>query len=200
MMIHLRMSGDLTVAPATAARDRHDHTVFQLDGGWEMRFNDTRKFGRVYLTQEPDSVLGDLGPEPLSPSFTRQRLERKLASRRRALKPLLLDQGFVAGLGNIYVDEALHRAHLHPLRRSNTLSRSEVGALWGAIRRTLQDGIRDNGASIDWVYRGGEFQNHFRVYQRAGEPCMDCGSEIQRMTVAQRGTYWCPRCQPESVA
>jgi formamidopyrimidine-DNA glycosylase len=198
MMIHLRMSGDLTVAPASAPIDAHDHTIFHLHGGWQMRFNDARKFGRIYLTDQPDSVLGDLGPEPLSPSFTQDCLQERLASHRRALKPLLMDQGFVAGLGNIYVDEALHRAHLHPLRRSDSLSRSEVRALWDAVRATLREGIREDGASIDWVYRGGSFQNHFRVYQRAGEPCGDCGAEIQRVTVAQRGTYFCPHCQPEN--
>jgi formamidopyrimidine-DNA glycosylase len=199
MLIHLRMSGDLTMAPASAPRDPHDHTIFQLDDGWEMRFNDTRKFGRVYLTEEPDSVLGDLGPEPLSPDFTTQRLEQRLFSRRRALKPLLLDQHFIAGLGNIYVDESLHRAHLHPLRRSDSLNGPEVAMLWNAVRATLRQGIREEGASIDWVYRGGGFQNHFQVYGRAGEPCKRCGTEIQRITVAQRGTYYCPHCQPESA-
>ncbi len=200
MMIHLRMSGDIIMAPTTAPRDPHDHTIFQLDDGWEMRFNDTRKFGRVYLTNEPDSVLGDLGPEPLSPDFTCQRLEAKLSSHRRALKPLLLDQHFIAGLGNIYVDESLHRAQVHPLRRSDSLGRAEVTALWKAVRATLRQAIREDGASIDWVYRGGGFQNHFQVYGRAGEPCKRCGTEIRRITVAQRGTYFCPHCQPESAA
>ena len=118
-----------------------------------------------------------------------------LRSRRRALKPLLLDQAFVAGLGNIYVDEALHRARLHPLRRSDTLSQAEVHALWRGIRSSLQRGLRHHGASIDWVYRGGGYQNYFRVYQRTGEPCPECGTPIERLVIGQRGTHICPVCQ-----
>ena len=118
-----------------------------------------------------------------------------MAERRRRLKPLLLDQTFIAGLGNIYTDEALHLARLHPLRRGDTLMPAEVRALWRGIRRTLQAGIRHNGASLDWVYRGGSFQKHFRVYDRAGKPCRTCRTPIRRIVVGQRGTYVCPRCQ-----
>jgi formamidopyrimidine-DNA glycosylase len=199
LLIHLRMSGDLSVASADTPGGAHDHTIFHLEDGWEMRFNDTRKFGRVYLTDDPETILGKLGPEPLSADFSADLLEAMLSGRRRMLKPLLLDQAFIAGLGNIYVDEALHRAHLHPLRRSDTISTSEAHALWQAIRETLQSGIRNSGASIDWVYRGGDFQNHLRVYQREHEACIACGQPILRIQVAQRGTYYCPHCQPEAV-
>jgi formamidopyrimidine-DNA glycosylase len=120
-----------------------------------------------------------------------------LAERKRSLKPLLLDQTFIAGLGNIYTDEALHLARLHPLRRSDSLTPAEVRALWKGIRQALRSGIAHNGASIDWVYRGGGMQHHFRVYGRADEACFNCGTPIRRITVGQRGTHFCPHCQPE---
>jgi formamidopyrimidine-DNA glycosylase len=118
--------------------------------------------------------------------------------RKRLLKPLLLDQSFLAGLGNIYTDEVLHLAKLHPLRRSDNLSKDESRRLLSAIRSTLREGIRRNGASIDWVYRGGDFQNHFRVYGRTGEACPVCGTPITRLVVGQRGTHICEHCQKPS--
>ncbi len=196
LLIHLKMSGDLSVTPAGAARDRHAHTVFHLDDGSEFRFSDTRKFGRVYLVDRPEEITGRLGPEPLAGEFTAAALSRRLRAHSRALKPLLLDQTFLAGVGNIYADEALHLAGLHPLRKSDTLTPDETRRLWRSIRRVLRQGIRLNGASIDWVYRGGEFQHRFRVYDRAGEPCLTCGTPIRRIVVGQRGTHFCPRCQP----
>jgi formamidopyrimidine-DNA glycosylase len=197
MLIHLKMSGDLVAANGKAPRDRHAHTIFHFKSGQSLRFSDTRKFGRVFLVGRMEEVTGSLGPEPLARSFTAHRLGDRLAARRRRLKPLLLDQTFLAGLGNIYTDEALYRAKLHPLRRSDSLTPGEVRALWRSIRRTLQSGIRHNGASIDWVYRGGGFQNHFSVYDRAGEPCGTCGTPIRRIVVGQRGTYFCPTCQKQ---
>lgn len=196
MLIHLKMSGDLTLAPTGSPPGRFDHTVFHLDEGWDLRFGDSRKFGKVFLLDDPGPVLTVLGPEPLDRTFTARALGERLRSRARALKPLLLDQSFIAGLGNIYVDEALHRAGLHPLRRSDQLNDEEVRRLWRGIRAALRAGLRHNGASIDWVYRGGGFQNHFRVYQRAGEPCATCGTSIRRILVGQRSTHFCPRCQP----
>jgi formamidopyrimidine-DNA glycosylase len=110
---------------------------------------------------------------------------------------LLLDQTFLAGLGNIYTDEALFAAGLHPSLAANTLSEEQAERLWTAIRAVLQEGILRNGASFDWVYRGGNFQYHFRVYRRTGQPCAVCGSPIQRMVIGQRSTHFCPVCQPE---
>ena len=121
-----------------------------------------------------------------------------LQAHRRQLKPLLLDQNFIAGLGNIYTDEALHLAKIHPLTISNTLNASQSKRLWTSIRRVLEEGIERQGASIDWVYRGGDFQNYFRVYQRTGDPCSSCGSPIQRILVGQRGTHFCEICQTPS--
>lgn len=199
VLIHLRMSGDIRMSPTESALGPYEHTRLELGNHWDLRFSDARKFGRVSWYRDPAIVLDKLGPEPLDPTFTVDLLQERLKNRARTLKPLLLDQTFVAGLGNIYADEALHRACIHPLRRSNTLSKGETEALWRGIRDALYDGIRHNGASIDWVYRGGEFQNHFRVYQRAEQSCGICGTPIQRIVVGQRGTHVCPTCQPEKV-
>lgn len=200
LAIHLMMSGDLRIADSASPRGRFDHTVFNLDSGWQLRFSDSRKFGRVYLLKDPGGLLGKLGPEPLSDDFDSAALDQILSEHRRALKPLLMDQTVIAGLGNIYADEALHRAKLHPLRQSDSLHSAEVRDLWEGIRAALQSGLDHNGASIDWVYRGGDFQNYFRAYGRAGEPCPACGTEIVRTVVGQRGTYFCPTCQVEERA
>lgn len=195
LLIHLRMSGDLYVKNSTTEPEKHDRLVLKLSGSKILVFNDTRKFGRVWLTANPQEVLGALGPEPLGREFTPQWLYDSLQKRRRQLKPLLLDQTFLAGLGNIYTDEALHIAKLHPLRLSDSVTKEQAQALHEAIRKVLKEGIKRNGASIDWVYRGGEFQNYFRVYDRDGKPCAVCGTPIQKLVVGQRGTHICPKCQ-----
>jgi formamidopyrimidine-DNA glycosylase len=196
LLIHLKMTGDLSVVPGKTPRGPYDHTVFHLERDWQLRFSDARKFGKLYLVRQPDEVLGDLGPEPLTDSFTVRTLADQLAPRSRAIKPLLLEQGFVAGIGNIYADEALHRAGIHPLTPADGLGQAQIKRLWRSIRRSLEEGIAMNGASLDWVYRGGEYQNHFLVYGRQGEPCPTCGQPIARIVVAQRGTHFCPLCQP----
>lgn len=199
LLIHLRMSGDLMVRINTSVPEKHDRLLLHLraKNGAEtyLAFNDTRKFGRVWLTDKPETVLGNLGPEPLGEEFTPQWLYENLHKRSRQLKPLLLDQSFLAGVGNIYADESLHMAKLHPLGLSNSVSKKKAEALHDAIRSVLNEGIRRNGASIDWVYRGGEYQNHFRVYDRDGKPCPVCGTIIQKLVVGQRGTHVCPKCQ-----
>lgn len=203
LLIHLRMSGDLVVKAGTAKPEKHDRLILRLlpPPGSAPRdvsslvFNDTRKFGRVWLTANPQDFLGKLGPEPFSRSFTPEWLHTALHRKHRQLKPLLLDQTFVAGLGNIYSDEALNLARLHPLAASDSVTAKQAQALHAAIRSVLKEGIRRNGASIDWVYRGGEFQNYFRAYDRAGKPCLTCGTEIQRILVGQRSTHFCPKCQ-----
>lgn len=195
LFVHLRMSGDLFIKTSDYKPEKHDRLVFHLTSEKYLVFNDTRKFGRVWLTDDPNSVIGDLGPEPFSDEFTPQWLYENLRARNRQLKPLLLDQTFLAGLGNIYTDECLHIAKLHPLSASDSVSREQAARLHEAIREVLAEGIRRNGASIDWVYRGGEFQNYFRVYDRTGQPCPVCGTKIQRLVVGQRGTHVCPKCQ-----
>ncbi len=172
-----------------------------LDAGKVLRFVDPRKFGRVRYARDPATVLADLGPEPLGPEFTGEWLAGALRARRRLLKPLLLDQTFVAGLGNIYVDESLHRAGLHPLARSERVTPAQATELRSAIRAVLSAAIAREGSSFDVFYRTpegrpGGFQDEFRVYGRAGEPCFVCEEPIRYLVVGQRGTHVCPRCQP----
>lgn len=195
LIIHLRMSGDLLVVLGGYQPAKHDRLVAQLSDDTSLIFCDPRKFGRVWLVDNPALIFQDLGPEPLSEAFNPEWLYPALHRRRRQLKPLLLDQTFLAGLGNIYVDEALHLAKLHPLSQSDSVTKKQSTGLWQAIREVLEEGIRRNGASIDWVYRGGDFQNHFRVYGRTGEFCPVCGTTIERLTIGQRGTHICPKCQ-----
>jgi formamidopyrimidine-DNA glycosylase len=199
LFIHLRMSGDLWLKPEPYSPENHDRLLLRLSDGHVLVFNDTRKFGRVWLSEFPEDIIGSLGPEPLEEEFTIDWLQQALRTRRRQLKPLLLDQSFIAGLGNIYTDEALHMARLHPLRLSDQLTEMETARLWNSIRETLRMGLEHNGASIDWVYRGGDFQNHFRVYGRSGQPCPVCGTPIERILVGQRGTHFCPGCQPKET-
>lgn len=197
LIIHLRMSGDLLVEPREALLPPHHRLVLDMDGGWRLALNDTRKFARAWLVRDPQAVLAKLGPEPFDPALTPQVFHSMLQRTRRQIKPLLLDQTVLAGLGNIYTDEALHLAGIHPLAAANRVSLEHAARLLEAIRGVLQAGIRHHGASIDWVYRGGDFQNHFNVYQRTGAPCRTCGTPIQRVVVGQRGTHFCPGCQPE---
>jgi formamidopyrimidine-DNA glycosylase len=199
LLIHLRMSGDLLLEASGATPATHHRLLLNLDNGQRLAFNDTRKFGRAWLVSDPWMVLSGLGPEPLDPAFTASDFYQRLQNNRRQLKPLLLDQTFLAGLGNIYTDEALHLAMLHPLTIANRLDAAQADRLLQSIREVLEEGIRRNGASIDWVYRGGDFQNYFRVYQRTGQPCGTCGAPVQRMLVGQRGTHFCPVCQPEML-
>ncbi len=196
---HLRMSGRLYVG---ALEDRaHLRASFALDDGRHLAFVDVRKFGRLALVDDVEAFLPDIGPEPLGPALTPRWLAEQLRARRRLLKPLLLDQSFLAGLGNIYVDEALHRAGLHPLRRSDRVPRPRAEALAAAIREVLAEAVDAKGSSFDTFYRTpegqpGAYQDDFRVYGRTGKPCRACGTPITRLVVAQRGTHVCRRCQP----
>jgi formamidopyrimidine-DNA glycosylase len=195
LLIHLRMSGDLLVVFGGYQPTVHDRLVLRLSGDSCLVFTDPRKFGRVWFVKDPEPIFRGLGLEPLSDAFTSAWLFEALQSRRRQLKPLLLDQTFLAGMGNIYTDEVLHLAKLHPLSLSDSVNKEQAALLRDAVRQVLEEGIRRNGASIDWVYRGGDFQNHFRVYGRAGKACPVCGTTIERITVGQRGTHICPHCQ-----
>ena len=195
LFVHLRMSGDLYIRAGDALPEKHDRLRLGLSDGRQLVFNDPRKFGRVWLVADVNEVTGRLGPEPFDPAFTAQVLYDNLRQTHRQIKPLLLDQHFLAGLGNIYTDEALHLSGVHPMRLSDTISAMEAEKLFHAIQTVLQAGIDHNGASFDWVYRGGNFQNYFQVYGRAGELCPVCATPIQRMVVAQRGTHFCPTCQ-----
>lgn len=195
LIIHLKMSGDLLVEPVDEPAHPHVRTIFGLDNHHQLRFKDPRKFGRVYLVNNPDHVVGKLGPEPLADNFTGENFQALFQRRQGRLKPLLLNQEFIAGVGNIYANESCFIAGIHPRRQVNTLSPEELEKLYHAIRQTLNSGIIHKGASLDAVYRGGEFQNHFQVHGRTGEPCLTCGTEIQRIVLGGRATFFCPHCQ-----
>ncbi len=196
LVVHLRMSGDLLVETEADSIAPHHRFLLHFEDGYRLAFNDTRKFGRIWLLADPAPLLAKLGPEPLDGLLTPEDLYTRLKDRRRQLKPLLLDQNFIAGVGNIYADEALHRARLHPQTQAADLNPEQAALLLESIQAVLLAGIEANGASIDWVYRGGDFQNQFQVYQRGEEPCYQCGTPIRRIVVGQRGTHFCPQCQP----
>lgn len=195
LFLHLKMSGDLLVESVTAPRPPHVRTVFILDNGHELRFKDPRKFGRVFFVRDSHAVIGHLGPEPLEDDFTVERFCALFARRRGCLKALLLNQEFIAGIGNIYADESCFRAKINPLRQVQTLSHEELLRLHRSIRAVLRRGIMLKGASFDSVYRGGEFQDHFAVYGRTDAPCRVCRTPIRRTLVGQRSTHYCPECQ-----
>jgi len=202
---HLRMSGRLWIESEGRPHDRHARVEIVLEGDQRLVFADVRKFGRLCLTQRPNEILGCLGPEPLTPDFTRAWLARALSGRRRQIKPLLLDQTFLAGLGNIYTDEALFRARIHPLRLAHDVAPAASQRLTKSIRQVLAAAIRREGSSFDSYYRtpegrSGRYQERLLVYGRTGQPCRRCGTTIQRIVVAQRGTHVCPRCQPTPPA
>jgi formamidopyrimidine-DNA glycosylase len=200
LVVHLRMTGAILHRPPGAPPDRYVRAVLSLDDGSELRFSDLRKFGALWLVPDPSSVLGRLGPEPLDGGMTCSLLRELTARRRAPIKSVLLDQRALAGLGNIYADEALFAAGLHPQRPASSLSDSEVERLHGAIRRVLIAALGDRGASFrDYVDASGQEGRHqFRVqvFRRTGQPCYVCGREIARVKVAGRSSHFCPRCQP----
>lgn len=201
LIAHLRMSGDMRMEKrfspdgSSFPPDRFDRVVLNFTSDYRLAFNNVRKFGRMWYVEDAQSVFHDLGIEPLNPEFTIELLYEILHTHSRQIKPLLMDQKLIAGMGNIYTDETLFEARIHPLRKSDSLSYAEAESLHHAIRSTLEKGIVQSGASLDWVYRGGQFQNEFQVYQREGEACYICGTLIEKTTVGQRGTHFCPNCQ-----
>ncbi len=202
LVIHLRMTGRLQVVPRDQKRSDWLRVSMDIEGDARLEFIDVRKFGRVIFARDPGEVLGDLGPEPLSSDFSEEWFLGELRARRRMLKPLLLDQSFLAGLGNIYVDEALHQAKLHPEGSAERVSPAKARALYAAIRTTLREAIAREGSSFDRFYRTpegqpGSYQHQFQVYGRGGKPCRRCGHRLTKIVVAQRGTHFCRRCQPK---
>ncbi len=218
LMVHLRMSGQLLAAPAGAARPAHTHVVLHLDGRGpdgsggpvgELWFVDPRTFGEVVVF-DPTNVavevpeLARLGVDPVADAFSRRDLRVILRSRRRQLKAVLLDQHLIAGIGNIYADEILHAARLHPLRASDSLTPAAEARLHDSILAVLHDAINAGGSTlgdaqyVDLMGRGGRYQELHRVYGRTGERCETCGRGwIRRVVVAQRSTHFCPLCQRE---
>jgi formamidopyrimidine-DNA glycosylase len=229
MTVALRMTGALIVTPPGTPPDPYARVVFHLADGRELRYRDVRKFGRIGLWPggglrgigagrgarskkiaegrrrfRIGEVFSGHGPEPLASGFTAKRCAERLARRSAKLKTLLLDQSFIAGVGNIYADEALWRARLHPLRAADTLSEDEVRRLHRAVRQVLRQGIANRGSSFsDYVGADGEpgaNQERLSVYRRTDQPCYRCGRPIRRIVVGQRSTHFCPCCQREPVA
>src|SRR6476619_5240815 len=210
LTIHLKMTGQLFFVPAETPVDPYVRFVLELADGREVRFRDIRKFGRIGLYGR-DPVTGELvtevggasvfaafGPEPLDPDFDVRAFRRRLRRRTGRLKPLLLDQSFLAGVGNIYADEALWAARLHPLRTARTLRPADERRLWLEVRRILAEAVIRRGSSIDDYTApdgDGEMQDHLMVYQRTGEPCPRCGRPIRRIVVGGRATHFCSWCQ-----
>ena len=198
-VVHLRMTGSLRFREAGAEADRFCRAVFSLDGGAELRFTDVRKFGTIDAVAEFADALPELGPEPLGAEFTEEVLGAALIGRTAPLKSLLLDQRTVAGIGNIYADEALYLARLHPEVPAGALRPAERTALHAAIVQVLLEGVEHGGASFrdytDVHGDEGRQQHYVRVFRRTGQPCDECGAEIRRTVVGGRSTHWCPRCQ-----
>lgn len=208
MAVHLRMSGRIMLMQGPDRPPRHVQIELVFEDHRRLWFHDTRKFGRFYHAFDVASICGQLGLEPLEQEFSRKVLASLLMQRRRQIKPLLLDQAIVAGLGNIYVDEALWTAGIHPLRGSHTLSLEEIRRLHAAIRRVLRQGLKHSGTSLgdglnNFASIGSTPENsgqgsnasHLKVFRRTGEACPRCRSTILRIKVAQRSTHICPRCQ-----
>lgn len=199
LILHMRMSGSLLTEPGCEG-DPYTRTVFHLDDGKKLCFRDPRKLGVMWLMHDADDVVGKLGPEPLDDGFTLDVFRERISKRSAPIKVVLCDQGLIAGVGNMYADEALFAAGIHPLRPANKLSNAEMERLYAAVRRTLEEAIDCCGASISDYQRpdgaAGTAQFSFKVAHRRGQPCPACGTTIERIPIRQRGSYFCPVCQP----
>ncbi len=197
LLVHLRMTGGFYLTQGVLKKGPHDRAVLQLSGGLNLHFRDPRKFGRWKLAVSHEG----LGPDALT--VTRKQFFQSLEGQNKVLKALLLDQSFVAGVGNIYADEALFEARLDPRRKSGTLSDAEKLALWKAVRKVIESGVRNKGTSLgsgqgNYVDLNGEAGSHrekVKVYGRAGQPCVVCGQPLHKTQIAQRTTVFCARCQ-----
>lgn len=204
LLLHLRMTGKLRLDQPGDPLTKHDHATFLLDDGRCLIFNDSRKFGRLQIADDRLQALSHLGVEPLSSAFTLAALSARLSKSTRCLKSLLLDQSTIAGLGNIYVDEALWAAGIHPQRRANTLTGAELQLLHRAIKSVLRRGIKNQGTTLGngeanfYSVAGhrGRNADALKVFRRDGLPCPRCHATIQRAIVGQRGTHFCATCQP----
>ncbi|CAG9608865.1 DNA-formamidopyrimidine glycosylase [Pseudoneobacillus rhizosphaerae] len=204
LVSHLRMEGKYAVYPKDEPFDKHTHVVFHFTDGTDLRYKDVRKFGTMHLFKKGTEFEGppliDLGPEPFSEEFTLDYLGQKLQKTNRKIKPTLLDQKIVVGLGNIYVDEALFRAKIHPETIANTLNKEQLLKLHQEIINTLSEAVQKGGSTIrSYINSQGEigmFQLELLVYGRKGESCKDCGRDLEKTVVGGRGTHFCPNCQP----
>jgi len=206
LILHLRMTGSLLLkrkGEALAVPSPYIRAMFSLDNGMELLFTDRRKLGTISLVKDENEVIGKLGPEPFDPSFTPKALAERLSSHKAPIKAVLCDQEVIAGIGNMYADEALFFAGIHPLRAANSLSHKEIKRLHKAIREVLTKAIGNGGASIsDYRRPGGEQgsqQYSFYAAHRGGQTCKVCATPIERIAVRNRGTYFCPKCQEEDA-
>jgi len=203
LLVHLRMTGRFHLYSKTGDYLKHEHVSIRLDDGRELRYHDTRKFGRFYLTEDANRIIGQLGLEPLADDFTFERFAATIQKHKRQIKPLLLDQTVIAGLGNIYVDESLWEARIHPEKIAASLSRRKLRALHAAIPDALRKGLRNMGTTLgsgkanfySVARRRGRNQDHLNVFRRTGQRCPRCGNPIRRLIVGQRSTHICPKCQ-----
>lgn len=203
LVIHLRMTGQLVYKDANQEIVKHTHVILSLSNGQELRYIDQRQFGRLYLL--PSSSLQNIsgiefmGVEPLGEDFTKEYFKKELRNKRTKIKPLLLDQTFIAGIGNIYADEALHQARIHPERSASSLNARDVTRLYNAIQDVLKQGIANRGTSfkdyVDGEGKKGDNQNMLKVYGREKEPCPNCKTLIERKKIGGRSSHYCPRCQ-----
>lgn len=195
LIIHLKMTGSLWLKDP----EKFVRAIIHLDDGTDIYFRDPRKFGIMWLVDDESSVGAGMGPEALGEEFTAKVLAEKLSKRKAPIKALLCDQGLVAGIGNMYADEALFTARIHPMRTGEGLSKEEVKRLHKAIREVLRAGIDDKGASTDTYFRPsgekGSAHSRFRVAHRRGKSCPLCGTPLERLPVRNRGSYFCPKCQ-----
>lgn len=203
LVVHLGMTGQLRLVDPVAPLEKHTHAVFFLDDGRQLRYRDTRRFGRLLLGTEKELIdakkMPSLGPEPIDPEFAADELYRRLRKRRTTLKAVLLDQSAIAGVGNIYADESLHRARLRPDRIAGSISKQSARRLHESLRESLHAAIQNRGSSVDtyrdvWGEVGGQ-QEQLLVYGRAGEPCFTCGRPLSAIRIAGRTTVFCRRCQ-----
>ncbi|MFC6275784.1 bifunctional DNA-formamidopyrimidine glycosylase/DNA-(apurinic or apyrimidinic site) lyase [Levilactobacillus tangyuanensis] len=209
MVSHLRMEGKYDVQPEGSPVTKHTHVIFHLTDDRELRYTDTRKFGRMQLVptgEEGDRMpsLGKLGPEPTAATLTLAYMVRIFGKSHKVVKPFLLDQTKIAGLGNIYADEVLWLSKINPLTPADELTRDQLASLRESIIAEMKMAIEGHGTTVHSFStafgEAGQFQNHLHVYGREGEPCERCGTIIEKIKVAQRGTHFCPTCQPLPVA
>lgn len=203
LIIHRGMTGSLLLRSPSDPLEPYVRLLFELDNGSQLRFNDPRKFGKVFVMDAAGAdrpmPWAQMGPEPLNGAFTLKTFRSSLQGRTGLIKPLLLNQRLVAGLGNIYVDEALYLARIHPQRAADTLKPAEIKRLHAAIRAVLAAAVEERGTTFsnytDIEGRAGSYQQSLLVFQKAGAPCARCGTEIVRRVVGGRGTHICPKCQ-----
>ncbi|MBA7637241.1 Formamidopyrimidine-DNA glycosylase [subsurface metagenome] len=201
LVIHLKLTGMLIHCPESRPLLNHTRIIFLFPGKTHLRFNDLRKFGELYLVDSEERIKGikKLGPEPLGKKFSLSLFQEMLSQKKTKIKPLLMDQKFLAGIGNIYASESLYKAKIHPQRAASALTKEEVGKLYKSLREILKEAIKYRGSSVD-SYRDvggkkGDYEACLKVYGRKGKPCYNCGKPVKRIELGGRGTFFCPNCQ-----